>query len=349
VLELGAIPYYLTILLRKFAGLNIDTLSFYEFELAKQTTHHLENAETQEQYDFAYAPVNAERDVFPFADQTYELVLCCELLEHLLINPSHMLYEIHRVLKPNGYLVLTTPNVLRWQNVFSLLKGSNIYDRYHGNGIYGRHNREYSQREVVDLLRANAFEVERADTRNVYGSESLNRVGLFPNRRDNIFILARAVEMPRKAFPEHLYVLMDQYRNVIRSDLVMGRNDEGHLGGGWFEIEGTEPGFRWTSREAEFYLKNTRAKKLVLHVLSHHPKIAFTPLRLTLHVNDRVLGTAEIVDHLWHDCSFHLPASNDEDVLVCKLSVSETWSPGRESGSKDERELGVAVSRISLE
>jgi SAM-dependent methyltransferase len=348
VLELGAIPYYLTILLKKFAGLDVDILSFFEVEQASHRIHHLENKETHERYDFSYSPLNVERDVFPFADQSYDLVLCCELLEHLLINPSHMLYEIHRVLKPDGYLLLTTPNVLRWQNVFSLLKGINIYDRYHGNGIYGRHNREYSVGDLVDLLRANAFDVERVDTRNVYGRELLNRVGLFPDRRDNIFILARAVETPRKPFPPDLYVLMDQYRNVIRSEIVMGRNEEGHLGRGWFEFEGVAPGFRWTSREAEFYLKNTRAKKFVIRAMSHHPRIAFTPLRITLHINDQQIGTAQIADHSWHDCSFDLTTTNDEDLLVCKLSVSETWSPS-ESGSKDERDLGVAVSRIGLE
>src|SRR5687768_10326276 len=126
VLELGAIPYYLTILLRKFAGLNVDPLSFFEFETAEQTNHSVENAGTQERYDFDNAPLNVERDVFPGGDKTYDLVLCCELLEHLLINPSHMLYETHRVLKPGGYLLLSTPNVLRWENVFSLLRGHNI-------------------------------------------------------------------------------------------------------------------------------------------------------------------------------------------------------------------------------
>jgi len=47
VLELGAVPYYLTILLRKYAGLDVDPLSFFEFETSERTTHRLENAETQ--------------------------------------------------------------------------------------------------------------------------------------------------------------------------------------------------------------------------------------------------------------------------------------------------------------
>lgn len=349
VLELGAVPYYMTVLLMRFCRLKVDPVSFYEVEHRDAATHTIENVKYKERFDFEYQAVNVERDIFPYADAAYELVLCCEILEHLLINPSHMLYEIHRVLKPGGFLLVTTPNVLRWGNVSSLLKGRNIYDRYHGNGIYGRHNREYSASEVADLLEANGFAIERAATRNVYGSDSLNRLRLFPDRRDNIFALARSLHSPRTAFPEQLYALMEQYRNVIRSSLVMGANEAGHLGHGWHEFEAAKPGFRWTTREAEFYLKKSDAKRLNLHVLSHHPKIATNPVGLALRINERELGTAQLSDHDWHDLSFDLDERDARDILHCRLSVSETWIPRLENASEDGRELGVGVSRIWLE
>jgi SAM-dependent methyltransferase len=349
VLELGAVPYYMTILLMRYKGLRVDPVSFYEVEQQDAATHTVENAKHGQRFDFDYRAVNVERDLFPYPNGQYELVLCCEILEHLLINPSHMLYEIHRVLKPGGFLLVTTPNVLRWGNLFSILKGRNIYDRYHGNGIYGRHNREYSADEVADLLEANAFAIERLETRNIYGSESLNSLRLFPDRRDNIFALARTVSAPRTFFPEHLYALMDQYRNVVRSALVMGANEAGQLGRGWHGFETAAHGFRWTSREPEFYLKNRGATRLKLQALSHHPKIAQTPVRLTLHVNDREIGTAHMLDHEWHDLSFDLDKSDAEEILRCRLSVSETWIPKLETASDDERELGIGISRIWLE
>lgn len=349
VLELGAIPYYLTILLRKFAGLNVDPVSFFEFETAERITHRVENVENQERYDFDYAPLNVERDVFPFDDETYDLVLCCELLEHLLINPSHMLYEIHRVLKPKGLLLLSTPNVLRWGNVFSLLKGRNINDCYHGNGVYGRHNREYSMLEVSQLLEANGFAIEWIGTRSVYGPESLNKLPLLGNRRDNIFALARSVDGPRAAFPSNLYSLMDEFRNVVRPSFRMGFNEVGQIGSGWHDFESGAPGFRWTAREAEFFLKNSGNRKIKLQARSDHPEAATGLVTITLEVNGRKLKQVKLRDHSWHDLTFDLDDEEAEGILRCRIQVSQTWVPKLETNANDSRELGIAVSRIWLE
>jgi len=350
VLELGAVPYYLTILLRKYAGLDVDPLSFFEFETSERTTHRLENAETQELYDFDYAPLNVERDVFPSADDTYDLVLCCELLEHLLINPSHMLYEIHRVLKPGGYLLLTTPNVLRWGNVSSLLKGRNINDCYHGNGIYGRHNREYSPREVAQLLEGNGFSIDLIETRSVYGPELLNKIPLLGNRRDNIFALARSVDGPRAAFPHNLYSLMDEFRNVVRPSFRMGFNEVGQIGRGWHDFEPGDPGFRWTAKEAEFFLKNTEGSQQIrLRARSDHPKAPAGLVTIALEVNGRELTTERLKDHSWHDLTFALSPEDAEIILHCRIKVSQTWVPRLETKTGDSRELGIGVSEIWLE
>ena len=350
VLELGAVPYYLTILLRKYVGFDVDPLSFFEFETSERTTHRLENAETQELYDFDYAPLNVEKDVFPSADDTYDLVLCCELLEHLLINPSHMLYEIHRVLKPGGYLLLSTPNILRWGNVFSLLKGRNISDCYHGNGIYGRHNREYSKREVSQLLEANSFSIEWIGTRSVYGPELVNKIPLLGNRRDNIFALARSVNGPRAAFPHNLYSLMDEFRNVVRPSFRMGFNEVGQIGRGWHDFEPGDPGFRWTAKEAEFFLKNTEgSQKIRVRARSDHPRAPAGLVTIALEVNGRELTPERLKDHSWHNLSFELSAEDAETILSCRIKVSQTWVPRLETKADDSRELGIGVSEIWLE
>lgn len=52
------------------------------------------------------------RDVaegIPFPDQSFDHVFCIEVLEHVH-NPWDALSEIHRVLRPNGVLVLSVPN-----------------------------------------------------------------------------------------------------------------------------------------------------------------------------------------------------------------------------------------------
>ena len=339
VLELGAVPYYFTILMQRFTEILPDTLSFFEFEESEATKHTVWNMDTGERYEFDYRAVNIEIDVFPFADNTYDLVLCCEILEHLLINPSHMLYETHRVLRPGGKILITTPNVLRWGNLWAMIRGANIYDRYHGNGIYGRHNREYTPAEVAELLQTNGFQVERLETLNVYSGSR----GFFANRRDNIFALARAAGEARVGISESLYVLMDEYRNPARPAFTMGVDDVGQIGRGWYDVEMAETSFRWSGKRAKFYLKNQGGAKVVLRARCAHPRIDSEPVVVSLSVNGQCAGTASLADHSWHDLKFEIGSRAGETVLSCEIEVSNTWTP-----ESDGRELGIAVHRIYL-
>jgi len=45
----------------------------------------------------------------PFTDCSFDVVICTEVIEHV-DNPASLLSEVHRVLKRNGCLYLTTPN-----------------------------------------------------------------------------------------------------------------------------------------------------------------------------------------------------------------------------------------------
>jgi SAM-dependent methyltransferase len=47
----------------------------------------------------------------PFADDAFDLVVCFEVVEHLL-RPQRLLAECRRILKPEGTLVISTPNRL---------------------------------------------------------------------------------------------------------------------------------------------------------------------------------------------------------------------------------------------
>jgi SAM-dependent methyltransferase len=59
-------------------------------------------------------PPNGQVDVYgdgmalPFRDGTFDTVLCNEVLEHVP-EPSRLMAEAERVLRPGGYLLLTTP------------------------------------------------------------------------------------------------------------------------------------------------------------------------------------------------------------------------------------------------
>lgn len=53
---------------------------------------------------------------FPFSDNHADNIVANNIIEHI-INPYHFLRECYRVLKPNGRLVLTTPNATGISNI----------------------------------------------------------------------------------------------------------------------------------------------------------------------------------------------------------------------------------------
>ena len=55
-----------------------------------------------------------------YQDNTFDVVTCMDVIEHLL-DPDSLIDEIYRVLKPDGQLVLTTPNIRNFRNLYTLI------------------------------------------------------------------------------------------------------------------------------------------------------------------------------------------------------------------------------------
>lgn len=70
--------------------------------------------------------VDVDFSDIPLQSSSCEAVFCGEIIEHL-INVEHLLDEIHRVLKPGGFCILTTPNLACWYNRLALLAGFQTY------------------------------------------------------------------------------------------------------------------------------------------------------------------------------------------------------------------------------
>ncbi|HEY1757319.1 MAG TPA: methyltransferase domain-containing protein [Bryobacteraceae bacterium] len=112
---------------------------------------------------------DAEKDLFPYPQDSFSTVLCCELLEHLTADPLHMMAEINRILKPGGHLVLTTPNLSSLRAIAGILQGFHpqlfsAYIRPRNGIVDARHAREYTPNELRKLLEDSGFEVTLLET-----------------------------------------------------------------------------------------------------------------------------------------------------------------------------------------
>lgn len=177
-LELGGNPYFTTMLLKEFTphelvlanyfgeqhpkGVLSQNVDYLEFQ-----PNHQDRAKPR-RIGFEYHHFNIENDTFPFEDASFDIILFCEIIEHLLMDPAKVLREIKRVLRPGGQLILTTPNVGRLENVARMLSGANIYDPYSGYGPYGRHNREYNKHELNMLLTYLGFTIQEMFSADVH-------------------------------------------------------------------------------------------------------------------------------------------------------------------------------------
>ena len=110
-----------------------------------------------------------------FGDNKFDVVVASHIIEHL--NDTDLfLSEIHRVLKPDGYLVIATPNLASFQSILYLLCGkqpsiAEVSDRILVNTWSPRghdvdrtgfaHRRIFTKGALVEMLQYYGFTLER--------------------------------------------------------------------------------------------------------------------------------------------------------------------------------------------
>lgn len=178
ILEIGA-PGFFTFLLKKFFP-----------------TTYIENISSDLRYPFQ------------LKSEQYDLILKMEVIEHIkdqnearlavvdFSGVNNSLSECYRVLKKDGLMVLTTPNVNSYRNIYRMLKQEPPW-------LFRGHFQEYSIKEISDFLEASNFEIEKQETINVWNKDGVDTTEKIiksenfsvEDREDCIFIIARKKEI----------------------------------------------------------------------------------------------------------------------------------------------------------
>jgi glycosyltransferase involved in cell wall biosynthesis/SAM-dependent methyltransferase len=174
-----------------------------------------------ERFEMDLELFDAEKDVFPYPDGYFATVLCCELFEHLAVDPMFMMAEVNRILRSGGHLVLTTPNLASLRAISAILQGYNpgLFPQYirpdEEGKIDPRHSREYTPFEIRLLFRDAGFEVSLLETGPFYEQPRpelawvrrlLERYEYSTELRDEgIYAVGRKTGPIRSRYPDWLY------------------------------------------------------------------------------------------------------------------------------------------------
>ena len=110
------------------------------------------------------ARIDLEAQRLPWADESVDVVVCNQVLEHLK-NVWLPMTEMHRVLRPGGHAVLSVPNLASLHNRALLALGRQPTSIR----VFGPHVRGYAFGEFCDFVeRGGAYAIERRLTAGFY-------------------------------------------------------------------------------------------------------------------------------------------------------------------------------------
>ncbi len=364
VLEIGGRPYFMSVLLQHFFGYDVSVANEPTVFPGEDGDYVEKVNDAGVRHRIASARLNIEYDGWPWPDDFFDIVVYCEVIEHLVYDPTHTLVECHRVLKNDtGTLLLSTPNATAYTGLLDLARGRNIYPPYSGHSYYARHHRLFSLAELTDLCTQIGFEVSAgysAYDESYWHPARLDRVvrwltrhGRLVSRLDVIYLLATPHGQPRYAYPSEgmrpIYQDVHAY-NRIESGVLRMSDQLPQLGSGFYPFEDWGGGVRWTAPRATLFLKRREETTLSLTFFTG-PRSAGEKVRgvVTLELGDAVQRHEyAVAPDSWETLLLPVPDAGEGRLLV-DLEVTNPLVPHKvDPAQADTRRLGVALREAAL-
>jgi len=193
ILEVGSVPGFFTVLLKQL-----------KYDITGVDINPALIGGLWKKYGVIVHKIDIEREALPFDSGLFDVIFFAEVLEHLRINPLNALREVYRVLKPNGKIIISVPNITPIHRIHFLIgkdyQGNIVkeFEKLDWLGHMG-HFRLYSISEVKNILEYIGFHLQ-----------SILRRGKLRGRR---WHLVRILGPFRNNFLSHVYIIAEKATN----------------------------------------------------------------------------------------------------------------------------------------
>jgi len=93
---------------------------------------------------------NIETDKLPFQKKFFDIIICGDVLEHLF-NPEGTLEKLQQYLKPDGYMILSVPNIANIEIRWNLLWGK--FDYTESGILDNGHIRFFTKQTLLNMIK----------------------------------------------------------------------------------------------------------------------------------------------------------------------------------------------------
>jgi SAM-dependent methyltransferase len=158
-------------------GANVIGIDRYIFPEAGDNAFRIERPQLEHVQD-VWRDVGAKlvfgdiEQQLPFENESFDVVTCHAVIEHLSGSHKHLFGEMKRVLRPGGYLVVSTPNLTyiakRVRMLFGRSPNWDIKDFFNSEKAFIGHVREFTYDELRTMFEMSGLNVIHASAYPTY-------------------------------------------------------------------------------------------------------------------------------------------------------------------------------------
>src|SRR4030042_3946835 len=353
LLDVGAFPGHLTVAAHQW-GFQVDGLTG-----RTESTPSLQMiVDRLSRANILITLNDVESEYFPFPDESFDVVLASEIIEHLHYNPFRLLRESFRVLKPGGRILIPTPNLNRLENLIRMISGRTIHSEISGRFdesfssiLSTRHIREYSASDLAYMLEGQNKEMYRFGKVQVHYSKCLDPpfsrpslAGLidrfWPRFRSTLLVEAARLSHIRLIHPEEVEPISGFYPVEEHGSDMDG-----------IARMLTTP-FRWTQPEARLNLPASKARYQIFYLnMVYLVPESLPPGWWTISLKGRPITHFSLPpDTMFTTVRIVFQMKDAEQVTFPVVLSGPVWKPADhpvandyEFSTNDVRNLGVVV------